>query len=152
MPIVHCGWCNKEIRVIPAKLRPINFCSRQCSGKYRTGKLFHAAEAKARISNKLMGGKSPGTAAYARTRTGENHPRWGGNSITKHAGRHRAQARFDLKPCEVCGCPPGGHKVHRHHKDENTLNNEPDNISFLCTKHHGEAHARLRKEKKLCHL
>lgn len=35
---------------------------------------------------------------------------------------------------------PGGHSVHRHHKDGNTLNNSPENIAFLCAKHHKEAH------------
>lgn len=46
---------------------------------------------------------------------------------------------FPLQPCEVCG----SEKSERHHRDDNTLNNNPANIQFLCRKHHMETDGRL---------
>lgn len=49
------------------------------------------------------------------------------------AARQRAITLFrEEKPCEVCGKSPS----QRHHKDGNPSNNNSDNISRLCPKHH----------------
>ena len=143
-----CGWCGKELDIIPAKVRLMNFCSRQCSGRYRRGKPFHSEATKQRISQHLKGRSNPHLAKIARKQRGPRHPRWRGDQATRHSGRHRAQLLYELKPCEVCRLEPRGHRVHRHHKDGNTLNNSPENIAFLCAKHHGEAHRKMREEAK----
>ena len=72
-------------------------------------------------------------------RIGEKNPSWKGTAATESAGRRRAQSWFSSKPCAVCGSG----KSERHHKDRNPLNNLPDNIEFLCRKHHMEADGRL---------
>lgn len=67
---------------------------------------------------------------------GENSPSWKGSSITRKSGWTRAQKMYATKPCEVCG----KERVDRHHIDTNTKNNSPDNIKFLCRKHHKAIH------------
>ena len=64
---------------------------------------------------------------------------WMGDKATAHTGRRRAQEWFPLEPCEVCGSD----KSERHHKDDDTLNNDRSNIQFLCRKHHMEIDGRL---------
>lgn len=150
MPIAtNCGWCDKGLSLIPAKARPVNFCSRQCSGKYRQGKTFHSEASKGKMSlaakargllpqNLQLGGRSL-------LQVGEKHPRWKGNAITPQSGRHRAQHHFPLLPCAVCGKEPQGHRVHRHHKDGDTRNNNAENIICLCALHHKAEHKKLRQ-------
>lgn len=45
-----------------------------------------------------------------------------------------------LKPCEVCATRD---QVHRHHRDDDPLNNRPENIGFLCEYHHVAHHRRF---------
>lgn len=91
-----------------------------------------------------LGGKAEHTySPEARERLrhpGPTNGAWKGDLAKKGSGRHRAQALYELRPCAVCGAEPVNKQVHRHHKDGNPLNNEPDNIAFLCVKHHAEAH------------
>lgn len=81
-------------------------------------------------------------------RTGSDHPAWRGNAVSKEAGRCRAQRKYpEGQPCEICGVHwDGGHSVERHHRDGNTLNNDLENISWLCPIHHGEAHRRMERQ------
>lgn len=39
--------------------------------------------------------------------------------------------------CEVCGDGP----AHVHHRDGNHSNNDPDNLAYLCKRHHARAHS-----------
>lgn len=56
-----------------------------------------------------------------------------GESVKKKTGNHRAYFQFQLPSrCELCDNPAHD----RHHKDGNTLNNDPSNIQFLCVKCH----------------
>lgn len=72
-------------------------------------------------------------AERAREMRGEKSPVWKGDKATAQAGRKRAREMYpDVQPCEVCGVE----KTDRHHRDGNTLNNEPSNIAWLCRKHH----------------
>ncbi len=63
---------------------------------------------------------------------------------TFEAGRQRAR-RIYRGPlsCEVCGAP-----AERHHRDGNPVNNEPENIAFLCRKHHIEVEDRLSWKRR----
>lgn len=72
---------------------------------------------------------------------GPENTNWRGDSATTQAGRARAERRYALKPCESCGKT----KTERHHKDNNTLNNEPHNIAFLCRRCHMAEDGRLNK-------
>lgn len=56
-------------------------------------------------------------------------------------GRHIARRDYPAQPCEVCGRAPSGRgTVDRHHRNSDRLDNRPENIAFLCRKHHHEAH------------
>lgn len=76
--------------------------------------------------------------------SGEHAPGWKGDNVkNKEAGRQRAQKLYKLPDnCERCGSTKS---IERHHKDENTLNNAPENIAFLCRKCHMIEDGRLEK-------
>jgi hypothetical protein len=76
-----------------------------------------------------------------RKRWAEDHHAWKGEEASVKAGRSRALRRYPLQPCSVCG------KAHseRHHLDGNTMNNEPDNILFVCRKCHMAKDGRLEQ-------
>lgn len=73
-------------------------------------------------------------------RTGEKSPRWKGDQAQPHSGRHRAQKLYPLTACAACGAKNGEAELHRHHIDENTLNNAPSNVVILCVPCHAAAH------------
>lgn len=70
---------------------------------------------------------------YRLSKLGEKNPNWKGENACSQSGRLRAENWFpNPKPCEICN----SQKSERHHKDGNTLNNDPGNIQWLCRKHH----------------
>lgn len=47
----------------------------------------------------------------------------------------------DVQPCEVCGKTGKGRgAIDRHHRNSDRLDNSPENIAFLCRRHHHAAH------------
>lgn len=148
--IRQCGVCGKQVRRSPARVKPVNFRSYTCRNIYsHKGKLIKE-EVKHRISRTLKGRKRPDMAERLKGRTHEQARRWKGNNITKSTAYHRAQRYYPLQPCEICGKEPGGDpRVERHHKDRNPLNNEPDNIQFLCENCHYKTHGRNPKGARL---
>jgi hypothetical protein len=70
-----------------------------------------------------------------------NHFNYKGDRAGVLAGRWRARKIYPLRDCEVCGKPG----KERHHKDENTLNNEPENVQVLCRRCHAIAHEEIYK-------
>lgn len=55
-------------------------------------------------------------------------------------GREIARELFpDIGDCERCGAPA----VDRHHKDDDTWNNERSNLEFLCRRCHMQADGRM---------
>ena len=60
---------------------------------------------------------------------------------TKEAGRWQAQHLYPTKQCERCGVERD--ELHRHHKDQNPLNNAPENIQVLCRACHNAVHREL---------
>jgi hypothetical protein len=76
------------------------------------------------------------------TKIGTKNPNWKGAECGQRSGGGRARTLYrGNSPCAVCGSP----KTERHHKDGNTLNNLPSNISFLCRKHHMDTDGRLEE-------
>lgn len=71
--------------------------------------------------------------------SGPLHPNWKGDQATTGTGRNRASRIYQLGDCERCGKPA----FDRHHKDEDTKNNEPSNVSILCRRCHMEVDGRL---------
>jgi hypothetical protein len=73
-------------------------------------------------------------------KTGTGNPRWKGDALTSPtAGRKRACRAYKIGPCDRCNAPGRD----RHHKDENTLNNNPSNVVILCRRCHMELDGRL---------
>ena len=71
---------------------------------------------------------------------GERTPRWKGESVSDRGGRSRALRMYpEAGTCSVCG----GENAERHHIDENTANNIPENIAFLCRRCHMAGDGRL---------
>jgi hypothetical protein len=63
--------------------------------------------------------------------------------IEKQIGRQICQRLYPiLGMCEHPLCFEMA--VDRHHKDENTFNNDRSNVEFLCRSHHAQRHPRIR--------
>ncbi len=72
-------------------------------------------------------------------RSGENGHNWRGTNVSTLAGNARCQTMYGLPTtCETCDGSES--RLERHHKDEDTLNNEFENIMFLCRKCHYQWH------------
>ena len=68
-----------------------------------------------------------------RVRRGPLNNQWKGEAASRETGRQRAKRLYpSIGPCTQCGDP----KSERHHLDDNTLNNDPSNISILCRRCH----------------
>jgi len=68
--------------------------------------------------------------------SGENNHNWKDDPLYL-AG---IEFRKHPKPCEVCGTTEN---LHMHHKDGNHENNVPENIMWVCAKHHKKLHTSL---------
>lgn len=80
-----------------------------------------------------------------RKRTGAAHYNWQGDAISEKGGRKRALRLYpDIGPCTACGAE----NAERHHRDENTANNAPENIAILCRRCHMEEDGRLALVRK----
>lgn len=68
--------------------------------------------------------------------------RTGRQSRNKDAyGRHIAQTLYpEHRPCEVCGIGYFEGYIARHHVNSDRSDNRPENIQWLCRKHHVAAH------------
>lgn len=66
------------------------------------------------------------------SKLGDKNPNWKGDNAPRDAGHARARYLYPDRPCEKCAAE----KAERHHKDDNTLNNAPDNVQFLCRRCH----------------
>lgn len=77
--------------------------------------------------------------------SGSLHHSWKGDNIVPQSGRGRALKMYPEAPCEICGVMPG----QRHHIDGNPINNNPDNIKFLCPKCHTTEDGRRERFRKL---
>jgi hypothetical protein len=92
-------------------------------------------------------GRFCSTSCEGRWRKGVNAPRWMGDhpKNPNATGHQRANMIYkELQPCEVCGRTSDNATIHRHHIDENPMNNAPENISFLCSSHHRILHIALK--------
>lgn len=81
-------------------------------------------------------------SARDRTSRGSDHYRWAAGGISEKGGRKRALKAYPTtRTCESCGAE----KAERHHKDDDTSNNEAENIAFLCRRCHMRRDGRLEK-------
>lgn len=120
----NCETCGKRVvRYQPPHRGAARFCSPSCMGASGAG-IPKAPEHRAKIG-----------------RFGTEHHAWKGDAVSVRAGRSRALRRYPVTPpCQVCQSP----KSERHHIDENTANNEPENIAFLCRRCHMAQDGRLQ--------
>jgi hypothetical protein len=114
---ISCELCGSSLTYYRRPSAPARrFCSRACA-----------------IKITIATRKSP-------ARWGQEHHAWKGDDATQRAGRSRAERAFkNIGPCSDCGAA----KSERHHKDENTLNNDPSNIEILCRRCHARRHIDL---------
>jgi len=70
--------------------------------------------------------------SLSETKMSSKNPNWKGDNVCYQNGTHRARKIYNLGPCEICISPAN----ERHHKDGNSLNNDPSNIMILCKKCH----------------
>ena len=75
------------------------------------------------------------------SKLGELNPKWKRDNACAQSGRSRAERLYPQKPCEVCGVLI----TERHHKDNDTKNNNPRNIIFVCRRCHMEIDGRLKR-------
>lgn len=74
---------------------------------------------------------------------GEPHPAYRANPKSHRTGHRRCRELFPgNQTCSVVGC---SRIAERHHVDGNPLNNAPENVQFLCHKHH-MAHPHTRAQ------
>jgi hypothetical protein len=74
----------------------------------------------------------------AKLGNGTKHWNWKGDRASKSAGNWRAIKLYPvLGKCQRCGLKDARE---RHHKDSNTLNNNPDNVMLVCHSCHGKLH------------
>src|SRR3990172_3190449 len=69
------------------------------------------------------------------------HHHWGGDKIKSVSGNARARRWYKMSACKICSSPGRD----RHHADQNTLNNNPDNIIILCRSCHKKIHLAPKK-------
>jgi hypothetical protein len=83
--------------------------------------------------------------ALSEQRKGAKNPNWKGDKCELRTGNDRARRLYPhCPPCVICGAL----NSERHHKDGNPRNNKPDNIVFLCRRHHMEMDNRLENLKQ----
>lgn len=75
----------------------------------------------------------------------EKNGNWKGDNCTLQNGRMRAEHWYKIGKCEICG----REAIDRHHKDDNQLNNNPENIQPLCRSCHMRADGRMKKFNEL---
>lgn len=91
------------------------------------------------------GHKQPASIVIGRKKFGPDHHHWN-HHPTAITGSSRARNKYqDIGPCVRCGAE----RSERHHRDGNTLNNEPDNIRILCRRCHMTEDGRLEKFREL---
>jgi hypothetical protein len=76
---------------------------------------------------------------------GEMNKNWKGDSVGRGAGNARARYLLGKGFCSICGEP----NANVHHKDRNPMNNNVDNLVFLCVWHHSQEHVRLRNYARI---
>jgi hypothetical protein len=83
------------------------------------------------------------TTEHIRKRFENNRTCWKGDAASVKTGRSRAERIYPDAPTACDRYGVAGKRLDRHHKDENTLNNERSNISFLCRRCHMTVDGRL---------
>ena len=70
---------------------------------------------------------------------GHLHGSYKGLNVALQTGRWRAQSLYKT-PISCSRCNTNGKPILRHHKDHDPINNEPENIMFVCSSCHKQWH------------
>jgi hypothetical protein len=109
---------------------------RERAARYRARKRGESVPVKAYP----RGYKQDPEHAAKRRRHGAEHHSWKGDGIAERSGRTRARRAYpQVGPCARCGSDT----AERHHIDDDTRNNSPENIAILCRRCHMLADGRL---------
>lgn len=147
----QCLHCGKQFQAMQAEVNRGGgrFCSKACGTKaahdrhaYGRPKVWLSCKECGTVflvtaSRALKGRAFCGLSCAA---SGSNNARWKGDQAGAQAGRLRAEKMYrKIGPCVRCG----SERSERHHKDGNTLNNDPSNIEIVCRRCHMEEDGRL---------
>lgn len=137
------GAAEQRRHIASARRKGVPILNRTDGGSGVIGlKMPDAAKAKMRAHHRSRGGRPRLAAPPHRPTNYARGPRggtWKGEMAGKDAGRARARTAYALGDCERCGRPAKD----RHHKDGNTLNNDPANVAILCRRCHMAVDGRL---------
>lgn len=126
---------RREARIPTEKV-----CER-CGRTYKRSELANRQSNKHWLARKFCGEecRRADRSERSRSQRGEQHPGWKGDGAKPQSGRMRARRLYGTRqPCRKCGRPG-----EIHHIDGNPLNNEPENIAWLCRQHHFDAEDRM---------
>jgi hypothetical protein len=148
---ITCKQCGNDIFTFPSRIGRKKYCSKKCLWKNIASKLVvPKLELKCKICNKIfyktksqMVGERGKYCSKKCEHTGkrkEGNPNWVGDKVSIDGGRQRARRWYQDNRCSVCN----KESAERHHIDGNTKNNSPENIIFLCRKHHQERDGRIK--------
>lgn len=142
-----CAWCGKEIQTYPCKIKPRNFCSREClaafSNKsknpdgYKELKNYENISAHMSALNRELNPSRMDFSTRAKLSMAKKG-RGAGNGYVKSFGRHAHRMVAErmlgrkLRPGEVV-----------HHIDGNKRNNAPKNLMVF---NNQAEHAKWHKE------
>lgn len=114
---VKCSTCETELNRPPHRLKAYkdHFCNKDCRGKF-----------------------------HSKTMENENNPRWRGGRSCGYISKLSMKAIGQRDTCMICGITKEKLKkrMYVHHKDENRMNNEKDNLIVMCPSCHAIEHNR----------
>ena len=147
---VKCDYCGKEIQRHPSHVKPHNFCSRKCGGKYASKKYNPEGYAEyrdfsinsARFS--VLNEERNPTKMTPEVREKLRNAKYGKG--TKHGYRKRyGRHEHRVVAEEMMGRPLRPGEV-VHHIDGNRQNNAPENLMvFSSQAEHAAYHAKLKR-------
>ena len=124
-------------------MTPEGYCQCGCGQKTRiaTKNSKSAGQHKGQPLRFIDGHSLHSTSPVRRITQGDQHYGWKGNDALPQTKRARAQRRYSLGPCEICGMAGRD----RHHKDGDEGNNIPNNIAILCRRCHMSVDGRIHR-------
>lgn len=88
-------------------------------------------------------------SCYSKYRQRDQYGKFIDGEITGNKHRSLAFDYYQINECSICGYDKVPEILQVHHKDQNKLNNVPENLEILCPNCHYEKHFEVNKKKCL---